>query len=86
MSAIPTTFRAFVAEQAGATVNRGVWPFAEADLPPGQVEVRVLGGFHRSSQHLETEVVRDGCWQAAAGDPCDARPDVVARQAIDSAA
>jgi len=46
----------------------------------------VQGGFHRSSQHLETDVVRDGCWQAAAGDPCDARPDVVARQAIDSAA
>ena len=42
MSAIPTTFRAFVAEQAGAAVNRGVRPFAEADLPPGEVEVRVL--------------------------------------------
>jgi acrylyl-CoA reductase (NADPH) len=42
MSAIPTTFRAFVAEQVGATVNRGVRPFAEADLPPGEVEVRVL--------------------------------------------
>ena len=42
MSAIPTTFRAFVAEQAGATVNRGVRPFAEADLPPGEVEIRVL--------------------------------------------
>lgn len=44
------------------------------------------GEFHRSSQHLETEVVRDGCWQAAAGDPSDARPDVVARQAINGAA
>ena len=42
MSAIPTTFRAFVAEQVGATVNRGVRPFAEADLPPGEVEIRVL--------------------------------------------
>jgi len=42
MSAIPSTFRAFVAEQAGATVNRGVRPFAEADLPPGEVEIRVL--------------------------------------------
>src|SRR5450759_3806457 len=42
MSAIPTTFRAFVAEQVGATGNRGVQPFAEADLPPGEVEVRVL--------------------------------------------
>jgi acrylyl-CoA reductase (NADPH) len=37
MSAIPATFRAFVAEQAGATVARGVRPFAEADLPPGEV-------------------------------------------------
>jgi acrylyl-CoA reductase (NADPH) len=42
MSAIPATFRAFVAEQAGEAVNRGVRPFAEADLPPGEVEIRVL--------------------------------------------
>jgi acrylyl-CoA reductase (NADPH) len=42
MSAIPATFRAFVAEQAGTIVNRGVRQFAAADLPPGEVEVRVL--------------------------------------------
>lgn len=42
MTAIPATFRAFVAEQAGDAVNRGVRPFAEADLPTGEVEIRVL--------------------------------------------
>ncbi len=42
MSAIPATFRAFVAEQDGDAVSRGVRPFTEADLPPGEVEIRVL--------------------------------------------
>ena len=42
MSAIPATFRAFVAEQDGAAVVRGVRQFAEADLPEGEVEIRVL--------------------------------------------
>ena len=42
MSAIPATFRAFVAEQAGADVYRGVRPFAESDLPMGEVEIRIL--------------------------------------------
>lgn len=46
MSAIPATFRAFVAEKVQdadgtARVERGVRPFAEADLSPGEVEVRV---------------------------------------------
>ena len=46
MSAIPATFRAYVAEKvqdsAGATrVKRGARAFAEADLPPGEVEIRV---------------------------------------------
>ena len=46
MSAIPATFRAYVAEKVqdsgGATrVERGVRAFAEADLPPGEVEIRV---------------------------------------------
>ncbi|HET7030083.1 MAG TPA: acryloyl-CoA reductase [Candidatus Limnocylindrales bacterium] len=43
MSAIPATFRAFVAEKAeeGTTVTRGVRDFAADDLPPGEVEVRV---------------------------------------------
>ena len=44
------------------------------------------GGFNWSSQHLMTEVVRDGCSQAPGGDPCDAGPDVVAWLAIDGAA
>ncbi len=46
MSAIPATFRAFVAEKlqdadGTARVERGVRAFAEADLPPGEVEIRV---------------------------------------------
>jgi transposase InsO family protein len=44
------------------------------------------GGFHRSSQHLETEVASDGRWQAGAGDPGIAWRDVVAGQAIGRAA
>jgi len=43
MSAIPPTFRAYVAIRGeGETAfERGVRSFAEADLPPGEVEVRV---------------------------------------------
>ncbi len=45
MTAIPATFRAFVAEKVerdGApAVDRGVREFAEQDLPPGEVEIRV---------------------------------------------
>ena len=41
MTAIPASFRAFVALAEGAGVTRGVRSFAEADLPPGEVEVRV---------------------------------------------
>ena len=41
MSAIPATFRAYVAEKVGDAVERGVREFREADLPPGEVEVRV---------------------------------------------
>lgn len=41
MSAIPEIFRAFVAEKTADGVARGVRPFAAADLPPGEVEVRV---------------------------------------------
>jgi acrylyl-CoA reductase (NADPH) len=46
MSAIPETFRAYVAEKiedgAGAPrVERGVRDFAAADLPSGEVEIRV---------------------------------------------
>lgn len=41
MTAIPATFRAFVATRAGEAVDRRVGPFAETDLPPGEVEIRV---------------------------------------------
>ncbi|MEJ7749168.1 MAG: acryloyl-CoA reductase [Candidatus Limnocylindrales bacterium] len=46
MSAIPPTFRAYVAEKSvgpdgSARVDRGVRAFAAADLPPGDVEIRV---------------------------------------------
>ncbi|KRT63390.1 MAG: YhdH/YhfP family quinone oxidoreductase, partial [Chloroflexi bacterium CSP1-4] len=43
MSAIPAGFRAYVAEKAeDGSVARGVRAFAEADLPPGEVEIRIL--------------------------------------------
>ncbi len=41
MTAIPATLRAFVASREGDSIVRGVRPFAEADLPPGEVEIRV---------------------------------------------
>jgi len=47
MSAIPATFRAFVAEKhqdaddGAPRVVRGVREFAESDLPPGDVEIKV---------------------------------------------
>ena len=41
MTAIPPTFRAYVAERLDDRVERGVREFREADLPPGEVDVRV---------------------------------------------
>ena len=41
MTAIPSRFRAYVAEKNGDRVDRGVRDFAEADLPPGEIEIRV---------------------------------------------
>lgn len=41
MSSIPSTFRAFVAHKTDDRVERGVRPFAESDLPAGEVEIRV---------------------------------------------
>ncbi len=41
MTAIPATFRAYVAEKVDDRVERGVRTFAEVDLPPGEVEIRV---------------------------------------------
>ncbi len=40
-SALPERFRAFVAEKVGDGVVRGVREFAAADLPDGEVDVRV---------------------------------------------
>ncbi len=42
MSAIPATFRAYVAEKVDDRVERGVREFHETDLPAGEVEIRVL--------------------------------------------
>ena len=42
MTAIPATFRAYVAEKVDDRVERGVREFGEADLPAGEVEIRVL--------------------------------------------
>ena len=44
------------------------------------------GGFNWSSQHLVMEVVGDECWQASAGDSCDAWAGVVAGPAVGRAA
>jgi acrylyl-CoA reductase (NADPH) len=41
MTAIPATFQAYVAERVDQAVQRGVREFHEADLPPGEVEIRV---------------------------------------------
>ncbi len=41
MSAIPTTFRAYVAERLDDRVERGVREFAASDLANGEVEVRI---------------------------------------------
>ena len=41
MTAIPASFRAFVAAREGEAIVRGVRPFAAADLPAGEVEIRV---------------------------------------------
>jgi acrylyl-CoA reductase (NADPH) len=41
MTAIPTTFRAYLVSKGESTFERAVGEFAEADLPPGEVEIRV---------------------------------------------
>ena len=41
MSSIPRTFRAYVVEKLDDGVERGVRDFLEANLPPGEVEIRV---------------------------------------------
>jgi acrylyl-CoA reductase (NADPH) len=41
MTAIPASFRAYVAQRAPDRFERGVRAFAESDLPAGEVEIRV---------------------------------------------
>src|SRR4026209_1521297 len=41
MSAIPATFRAYVAERPDDRAERGIRECTEPDLPPGEVEIRV---------------------------------------------
>jgi acrylyl-CoA reductase (NADPH) len=41
VTAIPQSFRAYVAERIGDTVERGVREVAGSDLPDGEVEIRV---------------------------------------------
>jgi acrylyl-CoA reductase (NADPH) len=61
MSAIPDTFRAYVAERVEAPaadprIDRGVRPFAAADLPPGEVEVRVTWSSVNFKDGLATQI------------------------------
>lgn len=61
MTAVPSSFRAYVAEKVdgrdGApTVERGVRSFAEADLPPGEVEIRVEWSSVNYKDGLATKV------------------------------
>ncbi|MFL5678688.1 MAG: acryloyl-CoA reductase [Chloroflexota bacterium] len=41
MTAIPATFRAYVAEKVGDSVERGIRTFTQTDLPPGEIEIRI---------------------------------------------
>lgn len=61
MSAIPATFRAFVAEktqdsEGAPAVVRGVRSFAESDLPAGEVEIRVEWSSVNYKDGLSTRV------------------------------
>jgi acrylyl-CoA reductase (NADPH) len=60
MTAVPATFRAFVAEKGerdGApVVDRGVRQVAETDLPPGEVEIRVAWSSVNYKDGLATRV------------------------------
>jgi acrylyl-CoA reductase (NADPH) len=61
MSAIPDTFRAYVAEKVesadgSAHVERGVREFAATDLPPGEVEIRVAWSSVNYKDGLATTV------------------------------
>jgi acrylyl-CoA reductase (NADPH) len=61
MTAIPETFRAYVAEKVqdtdgSARVERGVREFSAADLPPGEVEIRVTWSSVNYKDGLATTV------------------------------
>ncbi len=60
MSAIPETFRAYVAEKSEgaepASLERGVREMHEADLPPGEVEIRVAWSSVNYKDGLATRV------------------------------
>jgi len=60
MSAIPATFRAYVAAKIDGAdpprVERGVRSFAEVDLPPGEVEIRVAWSSVNYKDGLATRV------------------------------
>jgi len=67
-------------------LEMAIW--ARGSTLPGLVhhsDRGVQGGFHRSSQHLETEVF-DGRSRAGVGNPGFAGPDLVTGQTIDRAA
>ncbi len=59
-TAIPATFRAYVAERIdgpdGPTLERGPREFAERDLPPGEVEVRIAWSSVNYKDGLATRV------------------------------
>ena len=46
-------FRALVARRDGDEITISTEALSLADLPPGDVTIRVLGGFQWSSQHLD---------------------------------
>jgi acrylyl-CoA reductase (NADPH) len=58
--AIPPTFRAYVAEriegEGAPRIDRGVREFAAADLPPGEVEVRVAWSSVNFKDGLATKI------------------------------
>jgi putative YhdH/YhfP family quinone oxidoreductase len=56
MTAIPARFRAYVAEKVDDRVDRGVREFVEADLPAGEVEIRVAWSSVNYKDGLATRI------------------------------
>lgn len=56
VSAIPRRFRAYVAEKVDDRVERGVREFAAADLPPGEVDIRVAWSSVNYKDGLATRI------------------------------